>query len=126
MLISLRMPPRDVLQGIWNKTLRTYPEQHTLAFLKTLTSDNFPGIGDVEARPIDPEAGKYLLELGYAFLNHNPPRSNENLDTQLLMPPPRSMMTATKCLLTRINTTFSDPTGVNTEYRQISSMVASP
>lgn len=86
MLISLRMPPRDVLQGIWNKTLRTYPEQHTLAFLKTLTSDNFPGIGDVEARPIDPDAGKYLLELGYAFLNHNPPRSNENLDTQLLMP----------------------------------------
>ena len=71
MLISMRMAPEDVMQGIWNKTLQAYPEQETLAFLKTLTPEYYPRVRDWQANPITSEMGEQFLQLGYELLQRS-------------------------------------------------------
>ena len=67
-LITLTMAPTDVVKGLWDGSLKMYPEQETLAFTKTLTVENYPGVHDVVAREISVDDGEKLLETGYMLL----------------------------------------------------------
>lgn len=68
-LITLQMDPEDVLQAQWANAVKIQPEAQTVAFLKTITPENYPGLKDLVVSPITEEIGQQLLERGYSLIS---------------------------------------------------------
>ena len=56
------------LCGFLDGTLVSHPEQHTVAFLKPIKIENYPGLKDLRLHQISPEVGEVLLSFGHSIL----------------------------------------------------------
>ena len=55
--------------GFFRSSLTPNPQEHTVAFNKTLTHENYAGVKDVVYHEMSEDVGQALLNLGYALLN---------------------------------------------------------
>ena len=67
-MMRVQLSPEGQRHGFFEGSLTPYPQEHTVAFKKTLTHENYAGIKNVVYHEMNEDVGQALLDLGYALL----------------------------------------------------------
>ena len=69
--MRVQLGPEGQRRGFSDGSLIPHAQQHTVAFVKRLTPENYAELKDVVFHEIAVDVGQRLLDFGYALLKQN-------------------------------------------------------